>query len=246
MATNASIFHASGKLSNVIFYTVRGHKYLRMRPSSVTNPRSEAQQHHRSHFALASSFAHFVGGIYKVGYQYYNVGVCQRANFVKHIYHDAIRPDLTIDLHKLLISKGSLPQFTPTSVTEADSTLTLRWSIGHGDPADTLNILVLNASRTIAMSHIDEARRYDGSCRLAIPEDWEGDHIIVYCFWHNQRTRAVSVSVIAGELNAPETAEEQVIENGGLVYRVAHNWVRRKYMLQVATAAKVKPASPPE
>jgi hypothetical protein len=246
MATNASLIHFSGALGPVIGYTVRGHRYLRTMPAHVANPRSEAQQRHRSHFALASSFAHFVGGIYKVGYQYYNVEVCQRANFVKHIYHDAIRPDLTIDLHKLLISKGSLPQFNPTSVTEADSTLTLRWSIGHGDQSDMLNVLVFNATRTIAMSHIDEARRCDGSCRLAIPEDWEGDHIIIYCFWHNRRTQTVSDSVIAGELNAPETTEEQAIEDKSLIDRVAHNWVNQKHLLLTHFHSAPHTDSPPE
>lgn len=246
MATNISIVPWRGKLGPVIGYVVRGHKYLRKKPSFVANPRSEAQQHHRSHFALASSFAHFVGRIYKVGYQYYNVDVCQRANFVKHIYHDAIRPDLTVDLHKVMISKGSLPQFGASSVNWGESSVTLRWSIGHGDPSDTLNILVFNATQTIAMSRIDEARRADGSCRLAIPEDWAGDHIIVYCFWHNQRTHAVSDSVIAAELNAPETVEEQMIEDKNLIDKVSHNWVSRKYLLQASSAAKAKPASPPE
>ena len=86
MALNASLTHWHGALGPVIGYTVRGHRYLRSMPSHMTNPRTPAQQAHRSHFSLVSTFIHTLGPIYKLGYRYHNPDLSPRANLFHHIF----------------------------------------------------------------------------------------------------------------------------------------------------------------
>ena len=207
MATNASLTHWHGALGPVIGYTVRGHRYLRSMPAHVRNPRTPAQQAHRSHFSLVSTFIHTLGPIYKLGYRYHNPDLSPRANLFHHIFYDAVNPQtLTLDPAKVLISRGTLPTFQPTAVTHTSSAITLRWSINQGTPQDQLNLLLYNVTQAQSRPYYNAASRATAHLTLTLPTTWDPtDHIILYAFWHNPNTHANSDSTIPLQLNPPDT-----------------------------------------
>ena len=207
MAHNASLTHWHGALGPVIGYTVRGHRYLRSMPAHVRNPRTPAQQAHRSHFSLVSTFIHTLGPIYKLGYRYHNPDLSPRANLFHHIYYDAVNPEtLTLDPTKVLISRGTLPTFQPTAVTHTSSTISLRWHLTQGTPQDQLNLLLYNVTQAQSRPYYNAATRSHSRLTIPLPATWDPtDHIILYAFWHNPNTHANSDSTIPLQLNSPDT-----------------------------------------
>ena len=205
MATNCSLNHWSGNVGGLIGYTVRGHRYLRSMPAHVRNPRTPAQQAHRSHFSLVSTFIHTLGPIYKLGYQHYNPDLSPRANLFHHIFYDAVNPEtLTLDPAKVLISRGTLPTFQPTAVTHTSSAISLRWHINQGTPQDQLHLLLYNVTQAQSCPHYNAASRATAHLTITLPATWAPtDHIILYAFWHNPNTHANSDSTIPIQLNNP-------------------------------------------
>ena len=210
MATNTSLIHFSGALGPLIGYTVRGHRYLRSMPSHMTNPRTPAQQAHRSHFSLVSTFIHTLGPIYKLGYQHYNPDLSPRANLFHHIYYDAVIPQtLTLDPTKVLISRGTLPTFQPTQVTHTQTTITLRWTHAQGTPQDQLHLLLYNVTQATSRPYYNAASRSQSRLTITLPTTWDPtDHIILYAFWHNPNTLSNSDSTIPLQLNNPDNQDE--------------------------------------
>ena len=210
MATNASLTHWHGALGPVIGYTVRGHRYLRSMPAHVRNPRTPAQQAHRSHFSLVSTFIHTLGPIYKLGYQHYNPDLSPRANLFHHIYYDAVNPQtLTLDPAQVLISRGTLPTFQPTAVTHTSSAITLRWHLTQGSPQDQLHLLLYNVSQATSRPYYNAASRATARLTIPLPANWDpSDHIILYAFWHNPATHSNSDSTIPLQLNSPNNQDE--------------------------------------
>lgn len=57
----------SGKLGNIIFYTVRGRQYVRVVPTKVRNPKTAQQQAHRNAFAEISRLSSDLADAHRIG-----------------------------------------------------------------------------------------------------------------------------------------------------------------------------------
>jgi hypothetical protein len=251
MATNTSLIHFSGALGPVIGYTVRGHRYLRSMPSHMTNPRTPAQQAHRSHFSLVSTFIHTLGPIYKLGYQHYNPDLSPRANIFHHIYYDAVNPQtLTLDPARVLISRGSLPTFQPTAVTHTSSAITLRWSLTQGSPQDQLNLLLYNVTQALSRPHYNAASRSQSRLTIPLPANWDPtDHIILYAFWHNPATHSNSDSTIPlqiGNPNDEQSHNQQLVHLAQTLTRSHRHPITPSQLRKLKKTTIPLPSSPPK
>jgi hypothetical protein len=251
MATNASLTHWHGALGPVIGYTVRGHRYLRSMPAHVRNPRTPAQQAHRSHFSLVSTFIHTLGPIYKLGYRYHNPDLSPRANLFHHIFYDAVNPQtLTLDPTKVLISRGTLPTFQPTAVTHTSSTITLRWHLTQGTPQDQLNLLLYNVTQALSRPHYNAATRSHSRLIIPLPANWDPtDHIILYAFWHNPATLSNSDSSIPlqiGNPNDEQSHNQQLTHLAQTLTRSHRHHITPKLLAKIHKKPLPNPDSPPK
>ena len=63
----------SGKLGNKILYTWHGRQCERSMPTHVANPQTEAQQSHRSNFALISKLSSYMKDAHLVGLHWLSI-----------------------------------------------------------------------------------------------------------------------------------------------------------------------------
>ena len=215
-------FH--GHVGPYIYYVVRNQQRIRSMPSKVHNPRSPKQTAHRTRFSAANSLAATFRDAYPLGYNKNSQGLDPRSAFVKHIYHEALSQDSLLDPNKLKISQGSLVIFQPSRTDYDGSRLTLRWALGNGQSADRLCVCVYNYTRGFAEFHQDLASRGEGRVSITIREDWREDHLYVYCFWHNPQTHKVSTSVVATEINNPDTQEKALVDLTKHLYNLSIPW----------------------
>ena len=63
----------SGKLGNKIYYTWHGRQCERSMPTSVANPQTEAQQAHRSNFAMISKLSSYMKEAHLIGLHWHAI-----------------------------------------------------------------------------------------------------------------------------------------------------------------------------
>lgn len=210
MAVNDSLVHWSGSVGPLIGYTVRGVRYFRSKPAKVRNPRTEAQTAHRERFGVASSFVRSLGGVYKIGYEWYREEKCPRARMMEQVYWEAMDEEGRVDWRKVKVARGSLRVYEGSGARVEDGWVKLRWSRSGGDMADELTVTVYNWSRGVAMSKKGCAKRGDGRVSVALPEGWEEERVVVWVFWRNEGRRAVSDSAVALTIGMEECENEDI------------------------------------
>lgn len=212
-------------------------------PSSVRNPRSAAQRAHRNRFAVANSVAASFKEVYTTGYGHTRekdksgYALDARSAFVRHIYRKALDGDSRLDPMMLQISSGTMPRFAATSVRVEESRLTLRWSMSGGGANDRLRICLYNYTQSRAKLLEESVSRRERHTTVMIPQEWEKDHVYVYCFWQNPEGTKVGNSEVVAQTNVPEEREEQEEEMKRHLYNVSIRW-KRKFVasLDIETA----------
>ena len=192
---SAMKIYFTGQLGGIIQYEVRGQLRSRTRPDHVSNPRTPAQQDHRTRFSLASSFVRSLGQVYKTGYARYNTSLSQRANIVKQVYDNALTPDATIDPLRVLVSRGPLARPLDLRATLSDHSLQLSWR--RPDSRNlTLSVTLYNYTQALAVTHLDLATSRSSSARIPVPDGWLSDSLYLYAFWRNPSSLATSDSQV--------------------------------------------------
>ena len=110
----------------------------RSMPTHVANPRTEAQQAHRSNFAQISKLSSYMKEAHLVGL--HGQAVREKNStyaLFKRINKDCFTPDGEIDYPRIVVSKGSVRKASITSVTVADGLLTVNFDSHAYDGAAT-------------------------------------------------------------------------------------------------------------
>lgn len=192
---SAMKLYFTGQLGGIIQYEVRGQLRSRTRPEHVSNPRTPAQQDHRTRFSLASSFVRSLGHVYKTGYARYNTSLSQRANIVKQVYDNALTPDATIDPLRVLVARGPLARPLDLRASLSDHSLHLSWR--RPDSRNlTLSVTIYNYTQALAVTHLDLATSRTSSARIPVPDGWLSDTLYLYAFWRNPSSLATSDSQV--------------------------------------------------
>ena len=115
----------SGTVGTVIGYRRNNQWFMRARPRSVANPRTEAQQAHRRQFGDMVSLASRLLPALKVGMRHYAPQHAMTAG--NAFVHLNWTREGAISLKDMKLSVGPVPMVTFTEITVEDGVLTLRW-----------------------------------------------------------------------------------------------------------------------
>lgn len=102
----------SGKVGNVIGASWKGIAYMRIRPTSVANPKTDAQLDHRMRFTVTLRFLQPLTQFLKIGFKNYAVKMTPFNNAMSYNFRNAIQgtyPNFTIDYPNAMVSRGQLP-----------------------------------------------------------------------------------------------------------------------------------------
>ena len=177
----------SGKVGNVIGASWKGIHYIRIKPASVANPRTEGQVNQRTKFSATLAFLQPSLAFLKVGYKFYASKQSAFNAAMSYVIKNAIigsAPNFSIDPASALLSRGKLTGAIGSNVSHELGTLTIGWTDnqeeGNARPDDQAMLLAYNPTRQESIMDLAAATRTDGTGVLSIPTTYAGETIEVY------------------------------------------------------------------
>lgn len=200
----------SGTVGDVVYATWKGIPYVRAKPLSVANPRTEAQQSQRARFTLAMRFLKSCTDVIRTGYKKYAVKKTAFNAALSYTLANAIAgsyPDYRIDYPRVLVSRGPLMPPMNVQVGITGGAVQISWddnsASGSAKPTDRTLAIVINPKNEKAAYKTAGAPRAAGVETLNIPTDWTGTQVEVYLGFVSEDGNNVSDSVYAGSVMIP-------------------------------------------
>lgn len=198
----------SGKIGNVIGGTWKGIDYLRIKPSSVANPKTEGQLDQRSKFAKVLHFLQPMTDFLRVGFKLYAIKMTEFNAAMSYNLFNAVLgayPNYTIDYPNALVSRGNLKGVAngttnSTSVAEIDITWDDNSSSGNALATDKSLILILNPDKKESIYTTSGPPRSAGTETLNLPPEYSGDVVEVYLGFVSEDGTKVSNSSHLGSV----------------------------------------------
>lgn len=199
----------SGQVGNVIGANWKGVDYLRIKPTSVANPRTEGQVNQRTKFSTVLSFLQPMTDFLRVGFKQYASGMTQFNAAMSYNINNAITgtaPNFLIDYPNALVSRGNLT--TPANGAAVSTTaaeLDISWSDntanGSALATDKALIVALNSTRGEAVFTTAGPERSIGVANLVLPSDYSGENLEVFLGFVSADGTKVSNSVYLGSVS---------------------------------------------
>jgi len=198
----------SGKIGNVIGGTWKGIDYLRIKPSSVANPKTEGQLDQRSKFAKVLYFLQPMTDFLRVGFKLYAIKMTEFNAAMSYNLFNAVLgayPNYTIDYPNALVSRGNLKGVangtaTSPSAAEVDITWDDNSSSGNALATDKSLILILNPDKKESIYTTSGPPRSAGTETLNLPPEYSGDVVEVYLGFVSEDGAKVSNSSHLGSV----------------------------------------------
>jgi len=196
----------SGKVGNVIGGSWKGIDYLRIKPSSVANPRTEGQVNQRNKFTITLEYLQANKDFIKIGYKAFATKKTEFNAAMSYVLNNAvggIAPSFTIDYSLALLSRGGLssPLNGSTDLTTPGQ-VSFSWddnsADGNANATDKAMLLVYNPSKKESISILDGADRTAGSQAVTIPNSYVGDTIELFMAFVSVDGKIVSNNVYLG------------------------------------------------
>ena len=195
----------SGKVGNVIGGSWKGIDYIRIKPSSVANPRTPGQVNQRNKFSATIEFLQPNKDFLNVGYKAFAIKKTAFNSAMSNVLSNAITgiaPNFTVDYSLALLSKGNLSAPLNGSVDLATANqVTFNWddnsSEGNADTTDKSMVLAYNPSKKESIYILDGATRNVTSQLLTLPTSYSGDTIQLFMAFVSENG-VVSNSVYLG------------------------------------------------
>lgn len=192
----------SGKLGDVIYSSWNGRPYTRRRPEKVANPRTEAQQAHRSAFAEISRLSSAMKEGHSVGLHWQ--AVRQKLNsfsVFKKLNKDCYGAD-GIDYPRIRISYGGVSVVSITSA-EIDAQgvieVTFEGSDTTEDKSEKLWLYVFCPDLHEGL-YARPVARSAGVVTAVIREEWKGHVLHLYAFVKDRKGRT-SNTIYVGQFS---------------------------------------------
>jgi hypothetical protein len=196
----------SGKVGNIIGGSWKGIDYIRIKPSSVANPRTEGQVNQRNKFRATLEYLQPNKAFLKIGYKSFATKKTEFNAAMSYVLNNAIggiAPNFTIDYSLALLSRGSLSSvlYGTTDLTTAGQ-VRFDWgdnsAEGNANATDKAMVLVYNPSKKESISILDGADRTTGSQVVTIPNTYAGDTVELFMAFVSADGTQVSNSVYLG------------------------------------------------
>lgn len=196
----------SGKVGNVIGGNWKGIDYLRIKPSSVANPRTEGQVNQRNKFTVTLEYLQPNLAFVQKGYKNYAVKMTQFNAAMSYVLNNAITgiaPNFTVDYTLALLSRGNLSGvLNPGTDLATPGEVTFTWDDnsleGNANPTDKAMLVVYNPSKNESISQLEGADRTVGTETLIIPSTYAGDTVELFMAFIEADGSRVSNSVYLG------------------------------------------------
>jgi len=187
-----------GRVGNVVGSVRDGAQILRIRPASVRNPRTDAQQNTRMRFSMLGKFLSTLRPAVTTGFEseavnrVSAVNAALRENFTKAFTGDY--PDLALDFSNVSLSKGKLT--IPTGValeSQTGAILSLSWKnntlvnkdLLDANAEDTLIAGIYNEELEQGVVSYGAFRRSDAAGTVELPDSWAGNTLHVWLFYRS-------------------------------------------------------------
>lgn len=196
----------SGKVGNIVGGSWKGIDYIRIKPSSVANPRTEGQVNQRNKFTITLEYLQATKDFIKIGYKSFATKKTEFNAAMSYVLNNAvggIAPNFTIDYSLALLSRGPLSGVLngTTDLTTAGQ-VSFDWddnsAEGNANVTDKAMVLVYNPSKKESISILDGADRTVGSQVVTIPNTYAGDTLELFMAFVSADGTQVSNSVYLG------------------------------------------------
>lgn len=196
----------SGKVGNVIGGNWKGIDYLRIKPSSVANPRTDGQVNQRNKFTVALEFLQPNLPFIHKGYKNYAIKMTQFNAAMSYVLNNAItgvEPNFIVDYPTALLSRGNLSGvLNPTTDLATPGEVTFNWddnsAEGNANTTDKAMLLVYNPLKKESISQLEGADRTVGTETVFIPSTYAGDTVELFMAFIAAEGSRVSNSVYLG------------------------------------------------
>jgi len=178
----------SGMVGNVIGASWKGIAYMRIRPTSVANPKTEAQLDQRMRFTVTLRFLQPLTQFLKIGFKNYAVKMSPFNNAMSYNLLNAIQgtyPNYTIDYPSALVTRGNLsPALNQAAASTVAGTVLFTWDDNSDEadasPLDKNLLVVCNPEKNQAVYFNQLGTRADGTQSVTVPHSFSGD--LVHCY----------------------------------------------------------------
>ncbi|WP_157209189.1 DUF6266 family protein [Mariniflexile maritimum] len=196
----------SGKVGNVIGGSWKGIDYLRIKPSSVANPRTVGQVNQRNKFTVTLEYLQPNLAFVQKGYKNYAVKQTQFNAAMSYVLNNAItgvEPNFNVDFATALLSRGNLSGvLNPGTDLATPGEVTFNWddnsAEGNANATDKAMLLVYNPSKKESISQLEGADRTVGTETVIIPSTYAGDTVELFMAFIETDGSRVSNSVYLG------------------------------------------------
>ena len=196
----------SGKVGNVIGGNWKGIDYLRIKPSSVANPRTEGQVNQRNKFTITLEYLQANKDFIKIGYKAFATKKTEFNAAMSYVLNNAVggvAPNFLIDYSLALLSRGGLSSALNASTDlTTPGEVTFNWddnsTEGNANATDKSMVLVYNPDKKESIYILDGSDRNVGSQTLVIPNTYAGDTVQFFISFVSQDGKTVSNSVYLG------------------------------------------------
>ncbi|ARV08257.1 hypothetical protein BTO05_00865 [Winogradskyella sp. PC-19] len=196
----------SGKVGNIVGGSWKGIDYIRIKPSSVANPRTEGQVNQRNKFTITLEYLQATKDFIKIGYKAFATKKTEFNAAMSYVLNNAvggIAPNFTIDYSLALLSRGSLSGvLNGTTDLATPGQVSFDWddnsAEGNANVTDKAMVLVYNPSKKESISILDGAVRTVGSQVVTIPNTYAGDTVELFMAFVSADGTQVSNSVYLG------------------------------------------------
>ena len=196
----------SGKVGNIVGGSWKGIDYIRIKPSSVANPRTEGQVNQRNKFTITLEYLQATKDFIKIGYKAFATKKTEFNAAMSYVLNNAVggvAPNFTIDYSLALLSRGPLSGIlNPTTDLATPGQVSFDWgdnsAEGNANVTDKAMVLVYNPSKKESISILDGADRTVGSQVVTIPNTYAGDTVQLFMAFVSADGTQVSNSVYLG------------------------------------------------
>jgi hypothetical protein len=196
----------SGKVGNIVGGSWKGIDYIRIKPSSVANPRTEGQVNQRNKFTITLEYLQATKDFIKIGYKSFATKKTEFNAAMSYVLNNAvggIAPNFTIDYSLALLSRGPLSGvLNGTTDLATAGQVSFDWddnsAEGNASVTDKAMVLVYNPSKKESISILDGADRTVGSQVVTIPNTYAGDTVELFMAFVSADGTQVSNSVYLG------------------------------------------------
>jgi len=198
----------SGKVGNVIGASWKGIAYMRIRPVSVANPKTDAQLDQRMRFTVTLRFLQPLTQFLKTGFKNFAVKMSPFNNAMSYNLRNSILgtyPNYTVNYPTALVTRGNLsPALNQAAASTVAGTIQFTWTDNSdeaGASALDQNLLVVfNPVKNQAVTFSALGTRADATQAVTVPHSFSGDLVHCYIGFITVDGKLVSNSKYAGAI----------------------------------------------